>query len=70
MIRAVLWLLVFPALGLGLFFGVFAPGYHPQAHVHPQPFNCQSEMASLAAVDGGGQIAPLCGAIPYPAATP
>jgi hypothetical protein len=65
-----LWLIVFPALGLGLYFGVYAPGYHPAPPGQAQPFSCSSEMASLAAVDGGGQIAPLCGAVSYPAVTP
>jgi energy-converting hydrogenase Eha subunit F len=67
---AVLWLLIFPALGMGLYV-TYATGYHPQvAHPHPVPFSCAQMAASLAPVDGGGQIAPMCDQAAYPTATP
>jgi energy-converting hydrogenase Eha subunit F len=60
-----------PALFFGLLFGVFLPESHPSASTpHPVPFSCQSEMASLAPLDAGGQIAPLCGQAAYPKGTP
>jgi len=61
-----MWLLVFPALALILYLCVFATGHHPSPPVHPQPFSCHSEMSALAPLGAGGQIAPLCGATPYP----
>jgi hypothetical protein len=66
----IMWLVIFPALFAVLCFCVCTPGSHRQPPSYPQPFSCASEMASLAAVDGGGTIAPLCGATPYPTATP
>jgi hypothetical protein len=35
----------------------------------PLPFDCSSELASLAPIDGGKQIAPLCGQTTAPAST-
>jgi predicted metal-dependent hydrolase len=63
-----LWLVILPALGLVLYFGYFAPNYHP-SHVDPPQvptYNCASAAAALSNIDAGGQIAPLCGATPYP----
>jgi hypothetical protein len=36
----------------------------------PPDFNCSSALASMSPLDAGGQIAPLCGATPYPSAPP
>jgi hypothetical protein len=62
-----LWFVILPGLGLVLYFGVFS---HDQPrHVDPPQvptYNCASAAASLANIDPGGQIAPLCGATPYP----
>jgi hypothetical protein len=32
---------------------------------HPVPFSCSQEAQTLAPIDAGGQIAPLCGQSPY-----
>ncbi len=32
----------------------------------PAPWSCASVLAQIAPVDGGGQIAPVCGQNPYP----
>ncbi len=69
--KAVLAFLVFPVLGLVLYFGVFASSSHPRASIpQPAPFSCASLLASLASLDAAGQIAPLCGAAAYPEVTP
>lgn len=62
-----MWLVVFPAGGLAMFLW-FSHDYHPSHFDPPQAptYNCQSAAASLANIDAGGQIAPLCGATPYP----
>lgn len=63
-----LWLFLFPVGGLCLYLFVFAPSYHPHHVNYPQvpTYNCASAAASLSNIDAGGQIAPLCGATPYP----
>jgi hypothetical protein len=60
--KAALVFVIFPVLTLALYFGVFAPNYHARTST-PQPasFSCGAELASLAALDAGRQIAPLCG---------
>jgi hypothetical protein len=72
--RLLLWTVIFPALGLWLYFGVFAPQYAHEHHTAPLPtepqFNCQSAMADMAQLGDEGQISPLCNASPYPEATP
>jgi hypothetical protein len=35
----------------------------------PPDFNCSSALASMSPLGAGGQIAPLCGATPYPSGT-
>jgi hypothetical protein len=57
----VAWTVIIPALAgmlVGLWIGTSG---HGTATPHPVPFSCQKLLASLAPVDGGGQIAPLCG---------
>lgn len=41
----------------------------PHPHVpppRPVPWSCEEELKKIALVDGGGQIAPVCGQSPYP----
>jgi hypothetical protein len=61
-----MWLVILPALGLFLYLGVFAPGYHPQRHSAPPTFSCSSQRAASQVLGDGGAIAPLCGNTPYP----
>lgn len=62
-----LWLFVFPIGGLIMVL-VYSHNYHPHQFNPPQvpTYNCQAAAAALANIDAGGQIAPLCGATPYP----
>lgn len=65
--RGILTVIGMPAAFALLYFLWFAPHYHPP----PPPdyrttFSCQAVLASIAPVDGGGSIAPVCGATPYP----
>ncbi len=66
----VLWLVIFPLLGIGLYLGVFAPNYHPAVRSAPHPVTCAQLNAEPDPLDSGGQIAPLCGDAAYPATTP
>lgn len=69
--KAAFVFVVCPALALGLLFGVFVPGYHPRVSVpEPTSFSCSAELASLAPLGAGGQIAPLCGQTANPEVTP
>lgn len=62
----VLWVSI--VLFFGTAFALMAVLYTPPAKPAPSPapWSCSSEMAQVAPVDGGGQIAPLCGATAYP----
>ena len=66
-----LWLVVFPVLGLVmyLFYSAQPSPAHPEPAQTPT-YNCQAEAKSLANIDAGGQIAPLCGGTPYPTNEP
>jgi hypothetical protein len=69
-LTVVAWAAIIPALA-GILFGFWigaqarSQAAHA-AHVHPAPWSCASELAKIAPVDGSGQIAPVCGATPYP----
>ena len=43
---------------------------HVAKTYHPAPWSCASVLAKLSVIDGGGAIAPVCGASPYPEMAP
>jgi len=47
-----------------LAFALYTPPVKPPPG--PAPWSCQSELAKVAPADAGGQIAPVCGQVPYP----
>jgi hypothetical protein len=59
-----------PAIPVLIVVLVAAFSHHATPQPHPAPWSCASLVASLAPVDGGQQIAPVCGQTPYPEVTP
>ena len=49
---------------LVLWLAVFLPSYHPVHAAYRQTFSCSAVLASIAPVDGAGQIAPVCEVTP------
>lgn len=64
-----LFFVVFPIIGLVLLFGSFIHKSYPHITPTPTSWSCSQDNAQFAPVDGGDQIAPLCGNTPYPTAT-